>query len=125
MSVEESASAPLFPATGAHHPTSQLPQLQAACVASEGVVRHCAARDGRLDDSGFCLSLWQCGAGGCHFFMISGAGVDSIDSHEDISRSSDRPVVFGDTSTGRHRMGVYEAINADTVYPVTAYGVPL
>ena len=42
----------------------------------------------------------------------------------DISRSSGRPVVFGDTSTGRHLMMVYEEIDADTVYPVTAYDVP-
>jgi hypothetical protein len=42
----------------------------------------------------------------------------------DISRSSGRPVVFGDTSSGRHLMIVYEEIDADTVYPVTAYEVP-
>ncbi len=42
----------------------------------------------------------------------------------DISRSSGRPVVFGDTSTGKHLMVVYEEIDADTVYPVTAYEVP-
>jgi hypothetical protein len=42
----------------------------------------------------------------------------------DISRSSGRPVVFGDTSTGRHLMVVYERINAGTAYPVTAYDVP-
>jgi len=42
----------------------------------------------------------------------------------DVSRSSDRPVVFGDTSSGRHLMVVYEEIDADTVYPVTAYEVP-
>jgi hypothetical protein len=41
----------------------------------------------------------------------------------DISRSSGRPVVFGDTSTARHLM-VYEEIDADTVYPLTAYDVP-
>jgi uncharacterized DUF497 family protein len=45
-------------------------------------------------------------------------------SDEDTSRSSGRPVVFGDTSTGRHLMVVYEQIDADTVYPVTAYDVP-
>lgn len=45
-------------------------------------------------------------------------------SDEDVSRSSGRPVVFGDTSTGRHLMIVYERIDADTVYPVTAYDVP-
>jgi uncharacterized DUF497 family protein len=43
---------------------------------------------------------------------------------EDTSHSSGRPVVFGDTSAGRHLMVVYEQIDADTVYPVTAYEVP-
>jgi len=43
---------------------------------------------------------------------------------KDISRSSGRPVVFGDTSTGRHLMVAYEEIDADTVYPVTAFDVP-
>jgi len=42
----------------------------------------------------------------------------------DVSRSSGRPVVFGDTSAGRHLMVVFEPIDADTVYPVTAYDVP-
>jgi hypothetical protein len=42
----------------------------------------------------------------------------------DISRSSGQPVVFGDTSTGRHLIVVYEEIDADAVYPVTAYDVP-
>jgi len=42
----------------------------------------------------------------------------------DISHSSGRPVVFGDTSSGRHLMVVYEEIDEDTVYPVTAYEVP-
>jgi uncharacterized DUF497 family protein len=42
----------------------------------------------------------------------------------DVSRSSGRPVVFGDTRAGRHLMVVYEEIDADTVYPVTAYEVP-
>ena len=41
----------------------------------------------------------------------------------DVSRSSGRPVIFGDTSTGRHLMVVYEEIDADTIYPVTAYDV--
>jgi hypothetical protein len=43
---------------------------------------------------------------------------------EDTSHSSGRPVVFGDTATGRHLMVVYEQIDSDTVYPVTAYEVP-
>jgi uncharacterized DUF497 family protein len=42
---------------------------------------------------------------------------------EDTSHSSGRPVIFGDTSTGRHLMVVYEQIDPDTVYPVTAYEV--
>ncbi len=42
----------------------------------------------------------------------------------DISRSSVRPVVFGDTSSGRHLMVAFDEIDADTVYPVTAYDVP-
>jgi uncharacterized DUF497 family protein len=41
----------------------------------------------------------------------------------DVSRSSGRPVVFGDTRTGRHLMVVYEEIDADTVYPMTAFDV--
>ena len=42
----------------------------------------------------------------------------------DTSRSSGRPVVFGDTSTGRHLFVVYELIDAETAYPITAYDVP-
>lgn len=42
----------------------------------------------------------------------------------DVSRSSGRPVVFGETSTGRHLMVVYESVDANTVYPITAYEVP-
>ena len=43
---------------------------------------------------------------------------------EDVSASSGRPVVFGDTSAGRHLMVVYEVVDEDSVYPVTAYEVP-
>ena len=39
------------------------------------------------------------------------------------SRSSGRPIVFGDTSTGRIIAVVYEEIDQETVYPVTAYEV--
>ena len=42
----------------------------------------------------------------------------------DVSRSSGRPMVFGDTSTGRHLVVVYEEIDEYAVYPVTAYDVP-
>jgi uncharacterized DUF497 family protein len=42
----------------------------------------------------------------------------------DVSRTTGRPVVFGDTSTGRHLMVVYEETDEQTVYPITAYEVP-
>lgn len=42
----------------------------------------------------------------------------------DISQSSGLPVAFGETSMRRHLMVVYEQIDEDTVYPVTAYEVP-
>jgi uncharacterized DUF497 family protein len=40
------------------------------------------------------------------------------------SRSSGRPVVFGETGTGRYIMVAYEVVDASTVYPITAYDVP-
>jgi hypothetical protein len=42
----------------------------------------------------------------------------------DVSRSTGLSVVFSDTSSGRHLMVVYEEIDADSVYPLTAYDVP-
>ena len=45
-------------------------------------------------------------------------------SDADLSRSSGRPVVFGDTSAGRRLMVVYETIEAGVVYPISAYEVP-
>jgi uncharacterized DUF497 family protein len=42
----------------------------------------------------------------------------------DVSRSTGRPVAFGDTDAGRHLMVVFEEIDAETIYPVTAYEVP-
>ena len=41
----------------------------------------------------------------------------------DVSRSTGRPVVFGDTRSGRHLMIVFESVDDSTVYPVTAYEV--
>jgi hypothetical protein len=45
-------------------------------------------------------------------------------SDADLSRSSGRPVVFGDTNASRHLMMVYKTIEADTAYPITAYELP-
>ena len=42
----------------------------------------------------------------------------------DVSRSSGRPVVFEDTLAGRHLMLVYDQIDEETIYPVTAFEVP-
>ena len=44
------------------------------------------------------------------------------ETHEE-SRSSGRPVAIGLTSTGRTILVVYEEIDEDTVYPVTAFDV--
>jgi hypothetical protein len=42
----------------------------------------------------------------------------------DYSRSSGRPVLFGDTASGRHIMVVFEFVDSETIYPITAYEVP-
>lgn len=42
----------------------------------------------------------------------------------DISRSTRRPVAFGETCSGRHLMVVFEQVDAVTVYPVTAFEAP-
>ncbi len=39
------------------------------------------------------------------------------------SRSSGRPVVFGETPSGENIAVVYEEIDESTVYPITAYQV--
>jgi uncharacterized DUF497 family protein len=40
------------------------------------------------------------------------------------SRTSGRPVVFGETRNGRYIMVAYNRVDATTVRPVTAYDVP-
>ena len=40
---------------------------------------------------------------------------------QETSRSSGRPLAIGATSTGRTILVVYDQIDEDTVYPVTAY----
>lgn len=42
----------------------------------------------------------------------------------DVSRSSDLPCVFGYTTDGRYIIVVFELIDEDTIYPLTAYEVP-
>jgi hypothetical protein len=42
----------------------------------------------------------------------------------DVSRSSGLPCVFGYTPDGTYIIVVYELLDADTSYPITAYAVP-
>ena len=41
----------------------------------------------------------------------------------DTSRSSGRPVIFGESRTGRYIMVAYDVVDASTVYPISAYDV--
>jgi len=41
-----------------------------------------------------------------------------------ISDSSRRPMVFGYTPDGRFITVIFEQVDADTVYPITAFEVP-
>ena len=40
-----------------------------------------------------------------------------------VSRSSGRPMVFGYTPSGEYIAVIYEELDEDTVYPVTAYAI--
>ena len=40
------------------------------------------------------------------------------------SRSTNQPMVFGHTPGGRYITVVFDPLDADTAYPVTAYEVP-
>lgn len=69
----------------------------------DGNVRHCAAHDVTKEE-------------------VEEVFANATDA--DVSRSSGRPVLFGDTRAGRHLMVAYEEVAADIVYPITAYEVP-
>jgi len=43
---------------------------------------------------------------------------------EEVSQSSGLPCVFGATQDGRFILVVFERVDKDSVYPVTAYEVP-
>ena len=69
-----------------------------------------------------------------------GGNVEHIDEHgltiedvehvlayyegEDVSHSSEYPCVFGYTPEGVHIVVVYELVDEDRIYPVTAFEVP-
>ncbi len=42
----------------------------------------------------------------------------------DNSESSGRPILFGHTTTGKHLVVVFEEVDSDSAYPITAYEVP-
>ena len=44
-------------------------------------------------------------------------------SRRGVSRSSGRPALFGETSTGRHLIVIYDEIDDGVIYPITAYDV--
>lgn len=69
----------------------------------DGNVRHCTDHDVTKEE-------------------VEEAIQNAIDA--DFSRSTGRPVLFGDTTSGRHLMVVYERIDATSIYPITAYDVP-
>jgi uncharacterized DUF497 family protein len=63
----------------------------------------------------------------CASHGISKNEVEEVLRHPtdaDVSRSTGRPIVFGNTAAGRHLIVVFEYIDPDTVYPITAYEVP-
>jgi uncharacterized DUF497 family protein len=59
-----------------------------------------------------------------------GLGIEDVETvlanpeHQRTSRSSGQPCVFGYTPDGVHIIVVYEQIDDDTIYPITAYEVP-
>jgi uncharacterized DUF497 family protein len=48
------------------------------------------------------------------------------ESEDTISRSSERPITFGYTSSGRYLAVVWEHVDENplTIYPITAYDAP-
>jgi hypothetical protein len=42
---------------------------------------------------------------------------------EETSQSSGRPIAFGETASGRYIAVIYDRVDRDTIYPVTAYEV--
>ncbi len=67
-------------------------------------------------------NVQHCGEHNISREEVEEALMNAIDG--DISRSSGRPVIFGDTNAGRHLMIAFEVVDDDTIYPVTAYEVP-
>lgn len=67
-------------------------------------------------------NAWHCAEHGLSQDEVEEVLQSAIDM--DVSRATGLPVVFGETQSGRHLMVVFELIDAESVYPVTAYEVP-
>jgi uncharacterized DUF497 family protein len=52
------------------------------------------------------------------------AHVLALPAGQSVSSSTGRPMAFGYTPSGEYIVVVFEQVDADTVYPVTAYEVP-
>lgn len=81
----------------------------------------------------FVSIIWDLGedsGGNVQHFAAHGVTHDEVEevlqtaTDADVSRSSGRPVLFGNISGGRHLMVVYEELEVGTIYPITAYDVP-
>jgi hypothetical protein len=75
--------------------------------------------------------IWNEEAGGnVEHIEEHGLTIDDVEyvlanpEKEGFSRSSGLPCVFGTVQDGRYIIVVYEAVDADTINPVTAYEVP-
>ena len=69
-------------------------------------------------------------AGNVQHIAEHGLTIDEVESvlenpvSQSTSESSSRPCCFGYTAAGEYIIVVYEQIDGDSVYPVTAYHVP-
>jgi uncharacterized DUF497 family protein len=74
--------------------------------------------------------IWNDERGNIEHIEEHGLTVDDVEyvlantDDESVSRSSGQPCVFGFTPDGRYVIVVFEQIDAETIYPVTAYEVP-
>ena len=82
----------------------------------------------RYLSAGVCLVVVCSSAGAQDLPSASRVRAESRDVRalvaEAVSRSSGLPCVFGRTPDGTFIIVVYELIDEDTIYPVTAYEVP-
>jgi uncharacterized DUF497 family protein len=83
---------------------------------------------------GFPIAIWDLDddpRGNVRHILEHGISKDEVEevlrdpSGIDESRSSGLPIAFGETYTGRIIAVVFEVVDDDTAYPVTAYEVEM